>query len=60
MGLKINNRKIGRKLMIKISNVSFDTEQYKRSVKNVAIYGAKNNYWCREISVKKRRNTSLA
>lgn len=46
--------------MIKISNVTFDTEQYKRSVKNVAIYGAKNNYYCREISVKKRRNTSLA
>ena len=46
--------------MIKISNISFDTGQYKNSVKNVALYGAKNNYWCREISVKKRRNTSLA
>lgn len=44
--------------MIKISNVSFDTEQYKRSIKNIAIYGAKNNYWCREISIKKRRNNN--
>lgn len=46
--------------MIKISNVTFNTEQYKSSIRNAAIYGAKNNYWCREISVKKRRNTSLA
>lgn len=39
--------------MIKISNISLNTEQYKRSIKNVALYGAKNNYWCRETKVKK-------
>ena len=43
-------------IMIRISNVSLNTEPYKNAVKNVALYGDKNNYWCREIVVKKKRN----
>lgn len=39
--------------MIKISNVSLSTQPYGKSIKNVALYGAKNNYWCRETKVKK-------
>lgn len=39
--------------MIKISNVSLSTQTYSKSIKNVALYGAKNNYWCRETKVKK-------
>lgn len=39
--------------MIKISNVSLSTQTYSNSIKNVALYGAKNNYWCRETKVKK-------
>lgn len=41
--------------MIRINNVSLNIGQYKSSIKNVALYGAKNNYWCREIVVKKKR-----
>ena len=39
--------------MIKISNVSLSTQPYSKAIKNVALYGAKNNYWCRETKVKK-------
>lgn len=39
--------------MIKISNVSLSTQTYNRAISNVALYGAKNNYWCRETKVKK-------
>lgn len=42
--------------MIRINNVSLNTGQYKSSIKNVALCGVKNNYWCREIVVKKKRD----
>lgn len=39
--------------MIKISNITLNTGQYKSSISNVALYGSKNNYWCRDTKVKK-------
>lgn len=42
--------------MIRINNVSLNAEQYKNTINNVSIHGDKNNYWCREISIKKKRN----
>lgn len=44
--------------MIKISNITLNTEQYKSSISNVALYGSKNNYWCRETKVKRSKTNN--
>ena len=44
--------------MIKISNVSFSVQPYSKAIRNVALYGAKNNYWCRETKVKKLKTNN--
>lgn len=45
-----------RYVQIKLEYSIASMNQHQNTVKNVALYGAKNNYWCREIVVKKKRN----